>query len=131
MEKTIKKLNEAQLCNLISNITKQYIMESMGLGSEVGEDQYEMEQDYFNSPDSDGTPIDDLGEDEFYDDFFENPAEESFSDDEDIETPSNGEFDDYDALLESKEKEDLSEKQTKLLTYITENWDNHANNLIK
>ena len=131
MEKTIKKLNEAQLCNLISNITKQYIMESMGLGSEVGEDQYEMEQDYFNIPDSDGTPIDDLGDDEFYDDFFENPAEESFSDDETIDTPSNGEIDDYDALLESKEKEDLSEKQTKLLTYITENWDNHANNLIK
>lgn len=131
MEKTIKKLNEAQLCNLISNITKQYIMESMGLGSEVGEDQYEMEQDYFNSPDSDGTPIDDLGDDEFYDDFFENPAEESFSDDETIDAPSNGEFDDYDALLESKEKEDLSKKQTKLLTYITENWDNHVNNLIK
>lgn len=131
MEKTIKKLNEAQLCNLISNITKQYIMESMGLGSEVGEDQYEMEQDYFNNPDSDGTPIDDLGDDEFYDDFFENPAEESFSDNETIDTPSNGEIDDYDALLESKEKEDLSEKQTKLLTYITENWDNHANNLIK
>ena len=131
MEKTIKKLKEAQLCNLISNITKQYIMESMGLGSEVGEDQYEMEQDYFNNPDSDGTPIDDLGDDEFYDDFFENPAEESFSDNETIDTPSNGEIDDYDALLESKEKEDLSEKQTKLLTYITENWDNHANNLIK
>lgn len=131
MEKTIKKLNEAQLCNLISNITKQYIMESMGLGSEVGEDQYEMEQDYFNSPDSDSTSIDNLGDDEFYDDFFENPAEESFSDDETIDAPSNGEFDDYDALLESKEKEDLSEKQTKLLTYITENWDNHANNLIK
>ena len=131
MEKTIKKLNEAQLCNLISNITKQYIMESMGLGSEVGEDQYEMAQDYFNSPDSDGTPIDDLGDDEFYDDFFENPAEESFSDDETIDAPSNGEFDDYDALLESKEKEDLSKKQTKLLTYITENWDNHVNNLIK
>lgn len=137
MDKKVKTLNESQLCDLITNITKQYIMESMGLDPEVGEDQYEMEQDYFRGPDSEGMPVDNLGGDEeFYDDFFENPAEEEFDEDhpdfENAGFPYDSSRDlEYDQLLESKNKVDMEEKQNKLLTFITENWDNHANNLIK
>lgn len=131
MSKNIRTLNEAQLCDLVTNITKQCLMESMGLDPECGEDEYGMEQDYFNSPDnvadSHGS---DVPDEEFYDDFFDNPAEEAFGNDTDSELDS---YDDggYDTLLENKEKEDLAEKQEKLFTFITENWDNHANNLIK
>lgn len=135
MSKNIRTLNEAQLCDLVTNITKQCLMESMGLDPESGEDEYGMEQDYFNSPDSVGDNAgdsygSDVPDEEFYDDFFDNPAEEAFGDDTDSELDS---YDDggYDTLLESKEKEDLAEKQEKLFTFITENWDNHANNLIK
>ena len=126
MSKNIRTLNEAQLCDLVTNITKQYLMESMGLDPESGEDEYGIKQDYFNS-DSHGS---DVPDEEFYDDFFDNPAEEAFGNDTDSELDS---YDDggYDALLESKEKENFAEKQEKLFTFITENWDNHANNLIK
>lgn len=135
MDKKVKTLNESQLCDLITNITKQYIMESMELHpefGEVGEEPYEMEQDYFRGSDSEGMPVDNLGGDEeFYDDFFENPAEESFPEEEPIDKPTEDIPETYDELLESKNKVDMEEKQNKLLNFITENWDNHANNLIK
>jgi len=135
MDKKVKTLNESQLCDLITNITKQYIMEAMELHpefGEVGEKPYEMEQDYFRGPDSEGMPVDNLGGDEeFYDDFFENPAEESFPEEEPIDKPTEDIPETYDELLESKNKVDMEEKQNKLLNFITENWDNHANNLIK
>ena len=37
MDKKVKTLNESQLCDLITNITKQYIMEAMELHPEFGE----------------------------------------------------------------------------------------------
>lgn len=89
MSKNIRTLNEAQLCDLVTNITKQCLMESMGLDPESGEDEYGMEQDYFNSPDnvadSHGS---DVPDEEFYDDFFDNPAEEAFGNDTDSELDS-------------------------------------------
>ena len=125
MSKKVTKINEQQLVKMISDITKRCINESMGLDPEAGEDEYETEQEYFNGPDGNGMPLDDVN-DEYEDWFPENPAEESFSDD-----TAGDEFNEYDELLESKEKENLQEKQEKLLTFITENWNNHANNLIK
>ena len=132
----IKQLNESQLCDLITKATKQVLKESFGLDPEVGEGEYEMTQDYLNSPDGDGMPIDSLGDDttnsieKEYDDFFapeENPAEDAFPGEE----PTEEIPETYDQLLESKNKVDMEEKQNKLLTFITENWNNHANNLIK
>ena len=153
-----KTLNESEFKSMIANMTKQVLKESFGLDPEVGEDEYAETQDYLKGPDGDGMMVDDLptaGDDteEFYNDFFaENPAEESFpTTDDDFETNTEeDEFDEdhpnlqhlgwpydsgrdleYDQLLESKNKVDMEEKQNKLLTFITENWDNHANNLIK
>ena len=119
MSRKITKMNESQLCGLIADITKQYLKESMGLDPE------------FEDGLDDETPPESL-EDEYDDWFPENPAETDFAD----ENEPDGEImddtmEDYDTLLENKEKEDLAEKQTKLLSFITENWDNHANNLIK
>ena len=131
----IKQLNESQLCDLITKVTKHVLKESFGLDPELGDDEYQMNQDYLNSPDGDGMPIDSLGDDttnpieQEYDDFFtpeENPTEEAFLE----ETPNEEIPDNYDELLESKNKVDMEEKQNQLLTFITENWDNHANSLI-
>ena len=139
----IKQLNESQLCDLITEATKRVLKESFGLDPEVGEDEYEMTQDYLNSPDGEGMSIDDMNGDnditdpieQEYDDFFapeENPAEEEFIPEEDPnDMPMENIPETYDELLESKNKVDMEEKQNKLLTFITENWDNHANNLIK
>lgn len=135
----IKQLNESQLCDIIAEATKKVLKESFGLDPEVGEGEYEMTQDYLNSPDGEGMPIDSLGDDttnpieQEYDDFFapeENPAEESFIPEEG-NMPTEEIPETYDELLESKNKVDMEEKQNKLLTFITENWDNHANSLIK
>ena len=145
----IKQLNESQLCDIIAEATKKVLKESFGLDPEVGEGEYEMTQDYLNSPDGDGTSINSLGDgttnpiEQEYDDFFspeENPAEESFPEEHDEDHPdfenagwpydSNRDLE-YDQLLENKNKVDMEEKQNKLLTFITENWDNHANSLIK
>lgn len=128
----IKQLNESQLCDLITKATKQVLKESFGLDPEVGEDDYQMTQDYLNSPDDEGMPVDNLGGDEeFYDDFLSNPAEEEFIPEEDPnDMPMETIPEPYDELLESKNKVDLKEKQDKLLSFITENWDNHANSLI-
>ena len=128
----IKQLNESQLCDLITKATKQVLKESFGLDPEVGEDEYQTTQDYLNSPDGEGMPVDNLGGDEeFYDDFLANPAEEEFIPEE---TPNDAPMEtipeNYDELLESKNKVDMEEKQNKLLSFITENWDNHANSLI-
>ena len=139
----IKQLNESQLCDLITEATKRVLKESFGLDPEVGEDDYQMTQDYLNSPDGEGMSIDDMNGDnditdpieQEYDDFFapeENPAEEEFIPEEDPDDmPMETIPETYDELLESKNKVDMEEKQNKLLTFITENWDNHANNLIK
>jgi hypothetical protein len=141
----IKQLNESQLCDLITKATKQVLKESFGLDPEVGEDEFNMEHDYLHSPEGEGMPVDSLGDDttnpieQEYDDFFtpeENPAEEEFDEDppdfENAGWPYDSSRDlEYDQLLESKNKVDMEEKQNKLLTFITENWDNHANNLIK
>lgn len=141
----IKQLNESQLCDLITKATKQVLKESFGLGPEVGEDAFNMEQDYLHSPEGEGMPVDSLGDDttnpieQEYDDFFapeENPAEGEFDEDhpdfENAGWPYNSSRDlEYDQLLESKNKVDMEEKQNKLLSFITENWDNHANSLIK
>lgn len=145
----IKQLNESQLCDIITEATKKVLKESFGLDPEVGEDEYEMTQDYLKNPDGEGMPIDSLGDDttdpieQEYDDFFapeENPAEESFPEEHDEDHPdfenagwpydSNRDLE-YDQLLENKNKVDMEEKQNKLLTFITENWDNHVNSLIK
>ena len=136
----IKQLNESQLCDLITKATKQVLKESFGLDPEVGEDEYQMTQDYLNSPDGEGMPVDNLGGDEeFYDDFLSNPAEESFPEEHDEDHPdfehagwphdSSSDLE-YDQLLENKNKVDMEEKQNQLLSFITENWDNHANSLI-
>ena len=139
----IKQLNESQLCDIITEATKRVLKESFGLDPEVGEDDYQMTQDYLNSPDGEGMSIDDMNGDnditdpieQEYDDFFapeENPAEEEFIPEEDPnDMPMENIPETYDELLESKNKVDMEEKQNKLLTFITENWDNHANNLIK
>lgn len=141
----IKQLNESQLCDLITKATKQVLKESFGFSPEVGEDEFNMEQDYLHSPEGEGMPVDSLGDDttnpieQEYDDFFapeENPAEEEFDEDhpdfENAGWPYDSSRDlEYDQLLENKNKVDMEEKQNKLLTFITENWDNHANNLIK
>lgn len=139
----IKQLNESQLCDIITEATKRVLKESFGLDPEVGEDDYQMTQDYLNSPDGEGMSIDDMNGDnditdpieQEYDDFFtpeENPAEEEFIPEEDPDDmPMETIPETYDELLESKNKVDMEEKQNKLLTFITENWDNHANNLIK
>ena len=143
----IKQLNESQLCDIITEATKRALKESFGLDPEVGEDEYAMTQDYLNSPDGEGMSIDDMNGDnditdpieQEYDDFFapeENPAEEEFDEDhpnlQHLGWPYDSGRDlEYDELLESKNKVDMEEKQNKLLTFITENWDNHANNLIK
>ena len=141
----IKQLNESQLCDLITKATKQILRESFGLDPEVGEDDYQMTQDYLNSPDGEGMPIDNDTTnpiEQEYDDFFspeENPAEESFPEEHDEDHPdfenAGWPYDssrdlEYDQLLESKNKADMEEKQNKLLTFITENWDNHSNSLI-
>ena len=136
----IKQLNESQLCDIITEATKRALKESFGLDPEVGEDEYQMTQDYLNSPDGEGVPVDNLGGDEeFYDDFLSNPAEESFPEEHDEDHPdfehagwpydSSNDLE-YDQLLENKNKVDMEEKQNKLLTFITENWDNLANSLI-
>lgn len=132
----IKQLNESQLCDLITKATKQVLKESFGLDPEVGEDEFNMEQDYLRSPEGEGMPVEDLGNDitKDYDDFFTpevNPAEEEFIPKEDPnDMPMETIPENYDELLESKNKVDMEEKQNKLLTFITENWDNHANSLI-
>jgi len=141
----IKQLNESQLCDIITEATKKVLKESFGLDPEVGEDEYEMTQDYLNSPDGEGMPIDNDTTnpiEQEYDDFFspeENPAEDEFPDEHDEDHPdfenAGWPYDssrdlEYDQLLESKNKVDMEEKQNKLLTFITENWDNHANSLI-
>ena len=128
----IKQLNESQLCDIIAEATKKVLKESFGLDPEAGEDDYQMTQDYLNSPDGEGMAVDNLGGDEeFYDDFFSNPAEEEFIPEEDPDDmPMETIPENYDELLESKNKADMEEKQNKLLTFITENWDNHANRLI-
>lgn len=135
----IKQLNESQLCDIIAEATKKVLKESFGLDPEVGEGEYEMTQDYLNSPGGDGMTIDSLSDgttnpiEQEYDDFFspeENPAEDEFPEEHDEEHPD-FENNEYDQLLENKNKADMEEKQNKLLTFITENWDNHANSLIK
>lgn len=136
----IKQLNESQLCDLITKATKQVLKESFGLDPEAGEDEYQMTQDYVNSPEGEGMPLDNLdgGIEQDYDDFFKpevNPAEDAFegeqSEFDNTELPSDSSQDlEYDQLLENKNKADMEEKQNKLLTFITENWDNHANSLI-
>jgi hypothetical protein len=128
----VKQLNESQLCDIIAEATKKVLKESFGLDPEVGEDNYQMEQDYLNSPENEGMPVYNITYpiEQEYDDFFapeENPAEEAFPE----ETPNEEIPENYDQLLESKNKVDMEEKQNKLLTFITENWNNHANNLIK
>lgn len=137
----IKQLNESQLCDLITKATKQVLKESFGLDPEVGEDEYQMTQDYVNSPEGEGMSLDNLdgGIEQDYDDFFKpevNPAEYAFdgeqSEFDNTELPSDSNQDlEYDQLLENKNKVDMEEKQNKLLTFITENWDNHINSLIK
>lgn len=136
----IKQLNESQLCDLITKATKQVLKESFGLDPEAGEDEYQMTQDYVNSPEGEGMPLDNLdgGIEQDYDDFFKpevNPAEDAFdvgqSEFDNTELPDDSDNGlEYDQLLENKNKVDMEEKQNKLLTFITENWDNHANSLI-
>jgi hypothetical protein len=136
----IKQLNESQLCDLITKATKQVLKESFGLDPEVGEDEYQMTQDYVNSPEGEGMSLDNLdgGIEQDYDDFFKpevNPAEDAFegeqSDFENTALPDDSDNGlEYNQLLENKNKVDMEEKQDKLLTFITENWDNHANSLI-
>lgn len=131
MNKTVKKINTDQLAEMVANITKQYIRESYDLNynwmdPETGEDEYEEAQGVFK--DNPGTPMDKNPDDEFYDDFLSNPAENSFQSDEDTSMDDDS---DLDSLLESKEKKMLSDRQDELLNFITENWNNHANNLIK
>lgn len=145
----IKQLNESQLCGLIAKATKQVLKESFGLDPEVGEDEYQMTQDYLNSPDGEGMPVDNLGDDNLnpiekdYDDFFNpevNPAEDEFPEEHDEDHPdfenAGWPYDssrdlEYDQILENKNKADMEEKQNNLLTFITGNWDNHANSLIR
>ena len=143
----IKQLNESQLCDIITEATKRVLKESFGLDPEVGEDDYQMTQDYLNSPDGEGMSIDDMNGDnditdpieQEYDDFFtpeENPAEEEFDEDHpDFEHAGwpydSGRDMELDKYLNDHDSKALQEKQEKLLATITENWDNHANNLIK
>lgn len=142
MNKTVRKINKDQLAEMVANITKQVIKESFdftpnGLNPEASEDEYSEAQDYFR--DNPGMPMDEPngenGDEEFYDDFLSNPAESSFPTeepgDESGEDGIGADEIDLDSLLESKEAESLTERQDKLLNFITENWDNHANNLIK
>ncbi len=135
MNKNVKKLNEQQLVNLITNITKKYLNESLGI--EAGLEGEPMEGD--RPLDDDITnPIDNPIEQE-YDDFFapeENPAEEGFDEDHpDFEHAGwpydSGRDMELDKYLNDHDSKALQEKQEKLLATITENWNNHANNLIK
>ena len=132
MNKNVKRISKDQLVEMVTNITKQVIKESIFPGPEVGADEYEQQQDFLkNNP---GLPMDepmgDNGDEQFYDDFLTNPAEQSFPTEEPGETLGEDEID-LDNLFEAKEEEELAERQDKLLNFITENWDNHANNLIK
>ena len=141
MNKNTKKISKDQLVEMITNITKQVIKESVFSDPEVGADEYEEQQGILSGPEGDGMAMDPLNDtlgdnsdESFYDDFLTNPATEAFPGDND--EMSNGEAfpgNDYnfDTLLENKAKEELIEKQNKLFNFITENWDNHANNLIK
>lgn len=146
----MKQMNESKMEALVKRITRNVLNESFGLDPEAGEDRYQEEQDYFNNPENEGKPMDGNGEndlpfeenemdellsqydnkeggdEEFYDDFLSNPTEESFPEEE---NPAH--MDETDTLWESKENEELVEKQNKLLSFITENWNHHANNLIK
>ena len=131
MNKNVKKISKDHLVEMVTNITKQVIKESVFSDPEVGADEYEEQQDMFrNNP---GLPMDEPmganGDEQFYDDFLSNPAEQSFPTEE-PEAMGEDEID-LDSLLENKEEEDLVEKQDKLLNFITENWNHHANNLIK
>ncbi len=145
MNKNTKSMSKDQLVEMITNITKQVIKESVFSDPEVGADDYEEQQGILNGPEGDGMPMDNIddplndtlgdnSDEAFYDDFLTNPATEAFPGDND--EMSNGEAfpgddDNFDTLLENKAKEELIEKQNKLFKFITENWDNHANNLIK
>lgn len=143
MNKNVKRISKDQLVEMVTNITKQVIKESVFSVPEVGAEEYEQQQDFLkNNP---GLPMDKPlnepmdapmndpmgtnGDEQFYDDFLSNPAEQSFPTEE-PEAMGEDEID-LDSLLENKEEEDLVEKQDKLLNFITENWDHHANNLIK
>ena len=116
MDKKTKKITKDQLVEMVTNITKQVISESMFPETNGYEGQQEM-------PAANN-------DEEFYDDFLKNPAEESFPTEEENNALGEDEID-LDTLFENKEKEELAEKQDKLLSFITENWNNHANNLIK
>lgn len=123
MENKTKKITKDQLVEMVTKITKQVISESVFSDPEVGADEYEEIQ---------GLPMDtpmENGDEEFYDDFLKNPAEESFQTEEPGDMPSEDEID-LDTLLENKENKELAEKQDKLFSFITENWNHHANNLI-
>lgn len=147
MKKQVRKINKSQLVEMVTNITKKVLQESIFSDPEVRADEYEEQQDHFrNNP---GMPMDEPegieiannnpmgGDEDFYDDFLSNPAEESFPTEEPGVMPGDEvqnqimPEDELRAMLESKEKEELQEKQDKLLNFITENWDHHANNLIK
>lgn len=148
------KLNESQFVNLIANMTKQVLKESMGIDPEVGANEYENQQNYFNSPEGDGMPMDD---EDLTDglEFFRSIADEDlnpidaektidhddyFAQEEPETTPAQTtpvpgteepEFGSQPKFDEEETPEMLQEKQNNLLSFITENWDNHANNLIK
>lgn len=120
MNKKVTKINEQELVKMITDITKRCLNESLGFEPE-GENN-----EYIHTPEMNGP--DNNIETEYQDWFPENPAEESFPEELSNDEPMG---DDYNALLENKEREDMQEKQEKLFSFITENWNNHANNLIK
>ena len=136
MKKTTRNISEARIRKILDIMMNESIdLDGNGLDPETFEDDYDMEQDYFRSPDADGMDVDSTetpdstGDEEFYDDFLANPAEESFeTTDDDFET--NPEEEDVDQLLSDKEEGDMQQRQEDLLNYVTENWNHHANKLI-
>lgn len=110
MNKEVRKITKEQLAEMITNITKRVLAESLEFGEGA------------NVPETTPTqmPTDINEEDNWF-----SPEEAIVNEEQNQE-----EAEDLNESAIEDEKE-MIEKQEKLLNFITESWNNHANNLIK
>lgn len=130
MNNISKKISKKELSEMITTITKDVLNEVMENNMALGYSQDPLEQLMQLAMEGD---LDSNQPDR--NDWFgsENVNEDEINGSANVPSTSFGGdgVSLSESVVENDEKKKLQEKQDKLFNFITENWDHHANNLIK